>query len=350
MKNNIIKKLTLSALALLSSVIFASCIDEWTQTESIQIDEPTLEEKNPELYAEYLEMLRQYKKSEHKVVYVSYNNLVKDPVSRAHHIDVIPDSVDYVELIHPDDLVERELEEMDDTRNRKGTKFIYTISYSTLEDEYLLKVVAGKENISESEKFVKPTEEDFLVFINEYTTSKLALAQKYNYDGVILSYMGQGLLNSTEEEKAIYTARQKAFLAPISKWAESNPEKLLSFEGRAYNLINKAILQRCNHIIVPSSYASSASGVEKILRMSLREDIPVEKLMVAVQTPNIDNPNDKTTGYFDGESAILGIGYWMGHLHNDFEVAGMAIYNVNNDFYNINKIYGNTRKAISLIN
>lgn len=350
MKKNITRNISLSVVALLTIGLCTSCINEWTQNEAIEIYEPTLEEKNPEAYAEYLEMLRQYKKSDHKVVYVSFDNRLKEPVTRAHHIDVIPDSVDYVELEYPDNLVDREIAEMNETRSRKGTKYVYVISYAAMETEYLAKVAKDKESVTEGQTPAQPTEADFLAFINEYALKGLTLSKKYNYDGIVLSYMGQGIINSTEAEIAVYRARQEAFINPILAWANENPTKDLVFEGRAYNLLDKGILARCRNIIVASSFAQSVSGVEKILRMSLQEGVPTDKIVVAVQTPNIDNPDDKSTGFFDGRSAILETAYWISQPSKEYTVAGLAIYKVQNDFYDINKIYKNTRVAISSIN
>lgn len=350
MKKNITRKISLTILALISVGLCTSCINEWTKNEAIEIYEPTLEEKNPELYKEYLELLRQYKKSDHKVVYVSFDNHVKEPVSRAHHIDVIPDSVDYVELLHPDNLVDREIAEMNETRTQKGTKYIYTISYAAMETEYLAKVAKDKESTPEGEQPSEPKEADFLSFINDYVMKGLAISQRYDYDGIILSYMGQGIINSTEAEIAIYRARQEAFINPIMAWANEHSAKDLIFEGRAYNLLDKAVLSRCKNIIVSTSFAQSVSGVEKILRMSLREDIPSDKFVVAVQTPNIDNTDDKTTGFFDGKSSILETSYWIRNSNKDYTVAGFAVYKVQNDFYSINRVYNNTRVAISTIN
>ena len=65
MKRNI-KKFLFPAVAV-AVLSFAACSD-WTETESLDINYPTLEEQNPELYKQYLKALRDYKAGEHKVV------------------------------------------------------------------------------------------------------------------------------------------------------------------------------------------------------------------------------------------------------------------------------------------
>jgi hypothetical protein len=60
MKRNI-KKFLFPAVAV-AVLSFAACSD-WTETESLDINYPTLEEQNPELYKQYLKALRDYKAS-----------------------------------------------------------------------------------------------------------------------------------------------------------------------------------------------------------------------------------------------------------------------------------------------
>lgn len=50
----------------LTAVLLGSCSD-WTDSESVDISRPSLEEQNPALYAQYLAALRAYKASEHKL-------------------------------------------------------------------------------------------------------------------------------------------------------------------------------------------------------------------------------------------------------------------------------------------
>ena len=63
MKRNI-KKFLFPAVAV-AALSLAACSD-WTETESLDINYPSLEEQNPELYKQYLQALRDYKAGEHK--------------------------------------------------------------------------------------------------------------------------------------------------------------------------------------------------------------------------------------------------------------------------------------------
>ena len=68
------------------------------------INYPTLEEQNPELYKQYLKALRDYKAGEHKVVLVSMDNTTSAPAQRNEHLTTMPDSVDIICLMNPDNL------------------------------------------------------------------------------------------------------------------------------------------------------------------------------------------------------------------------------------------------------
>lgn len=108
MKNNI-KNI---ATVCIASITLTACND-WSDVENIKVNQPDVKEINSELYAQYLQKLRTYKDSEHKFVYASFDNSIKTPFSRGHHLNDIPDSIDVVSLIYPDGLVEFE------QRNRK---------------------------------------------------------------------------------------------------------------------------------------------------------------------------------------------------------------------------------------
>ena len=56
MKNNL--KYRLSALLFLASALTITSCSDWTDVESLQLNTPTFEEQNPQLYADYLKDIR----------------------------------------------------------------------------------------------------------------------------------------------------------------------------------------------------------------------------------------------------------------------------------------------------
>ena len=130
-------KRVLGSLAGACLLLLSGC-SEWTEPQSVEIKVPTLESQNPELYAQYLQSLREYRSSDHKVMIAKFDNVPGAPSGRAEHLNCLPDSVDYVILNNPDNLSDAMVTEMDEIRQEKGMKTMYTVSYDTIEDEYIL--------------------------------------------------------------------------------------------------------------------------------------------------------------------------------------------------------------------
>lgn len=123
MKSNIIKFF----FPVVMLFAFVAC-DEWTETESLDIHRPTLEEQNPELYAQYMQALRDYKARDHKIVFVSVDNPSTAPSQRSEHIKTLPDSVDYIVLKNPADVHPTLVAEMSLVRERVRTSSIRSIT------------------------------------------------------------------------------------------------------------------------------------------------------------------------------------------------------------------------------
>ena len=79
MKRN--KLIGLLSLCLLAAT-FASC-EDWNETEAVKQKVERPEDQNPELWAEYTAALRDYKQSEHFIVYARlFNSPNQVPVKR----------------------------------------------------------------------------------------------------------------------------------------------------------------------------------------------------------------------------------------------------------------------------
>ena len=83
------------------SIVALSACSEWTETESIVLEENGVNQQNPAAYAKYLENLANYKKSDHKVTYGWFDNSEKTPYTRGQHLADVPDSLDAVVLNTP---------------------------------------------------------------------------------------------------------------------------------------------------------------------------------------------------------------------------------------------------------
>ena len=54
-------KYSMSVVAVSASILAFSSCDDWTDPESLGLNNPSFEEQNPQLYADYIQDLKNYK-------------------------------------------------------------------------------------------------------------------------------------------------------------------------------------------------------------------------------------------------------------------------------------------------
>lgn len=341
MKNILNKNIFIIALSLLIGSSFVACSD-WTENENIEVNIPNIGDMDPVVYAKYLENLRDYKKTDHKLVYTWYDNSVKVPVNRSHHLTALPDSIDVVSLMHPDNLSENELKEISTIRTDKGMKVILSISFDDIKNNFIKAL--GEDEVFDNDKFI--------THLTTLVNKDLALVGKYNYDGISFAYDGKSIVHLTPEELADYAKLQEAYLNLITTWYDGNKSKMIVFEGKPQNLLNKTILQSCNNIIINGMSEVSVEAFDFNIRMALQEGVPSDRFIVKVSTTSLD-ATDVKTGYFDqknGVKAIPQTAIWIARPESQYKKAGIGIYNVQNDFFNPKLTYSTVRGAINTIN
>ena len=324
-------------LFILGSLAFVSCTD----VESLEIIRPTAQEQNPEAYAKYLSNLRDYKNAEHQVVYAWFDNGVKAPSSPAHHITNVPDSVDVISMMTPE-LADFEKADIE-TVHQKGTKVVYTISYDDIKTAYDVLVEEAKAGT---------TVQDFDTYLKSEVDKLIAFAPAY--DGLIAKYIGQNPEFMAEDAKAEYKKYQDIFLNAISTWKDANKEKTLVWMGKPQNLITRTILASCKHIILDTDGVSDTNQLRLAISKALVNDVPTNNLVFAVSTTSSDASN-KEIGYWGtGDDAVRALGevsYWATvDDTNAYTKAGIAIYNVQNDYYATGGAYTYVKEAINLMN
>ena len=325
-------------LFILGSLAFVSCTD----VESLDITQPSAQELNPEAYAKYLSNLREYKSTEHQVVYTWFDNSVKTPASPAQHITNVPDSVDVISMMTPElsDFEKTDIE----TVHQKGTKVVYTISYDAIKTAYdEQKAIADEAGttIQEFDAYLKSEVERLLTYAP-------------SYDGLIANYIGRNPEFMNNETKAEYKKYQDIFLNAIKGWKDANKEKILVWMGKPQNLITRTILTSCKHIILDTEGMTDTNQIRLSVTKALVENVPTDNLVFAVSTTSSDASN-KEIGYWGtGDSAIRALGevaYWLTiNDTQEYTKAGIAIYNVQNDYYATGGSYTYVKEAMHTMN
>jgi hypothetical protein len=324
--------------------LFAGC-SSWTEPESEKINNPGIETQNPELYEEYLSNLREYRNTNHKTTIAWFDNSCKFPINQSQHVSALPDSLDYVSLMYPDNLSEDELNEIAMIREKKGMKVIFTIDFDNIKlkyDTWINDLMQNEETIDEPE--------NFNLFLLDTVKSSLALVDKYNYDGICVSYNGKPKLYMSQSDKIKYSGYENAFLGIAEDWHARNMNKIMIFKGKPQNVINQEIFENCLFIVIPCLDVVSTSGMTYNLVSACSEGVPPDRFIPLLATNSIDE-SDKKTGYWEnGINAIDGASSWLVKLHSGFTISGMAFYNSGNDYYNPSYTYNHIRNAIATIN
>lgn len=333
------------------SALLTAC-DDWTDTKGIDIIESDIEKDNPELYQKYLANLRAYRDTNHKYTYIWFDNMGGVPNSRGQRINAIPDSVDVVNLMNPDELSSYVIEDMESAQKDKGMKFVLSVSYTDLEklyEQHLLQnpVVEGAEEGAGEE-----TVDGFLAFAGDYVDGRLAIAEKYHYDGISVLFYGSKTTHMTEAQKEAYFARESAFMSKVSAWVAANPTRLFIFEGYPQNLSDKSILQAAEFIVVRTELLKYASALDFEVLLTVDEGVPTDRYLVTVNAKSFE---DEKIGYFYNENNELSpcipiAAGWVDTYNPRFTKIGIGILNAQNDYFNSGNSYQSIRDAIATMN
>lgn len=370
--------LTLLGLCMLSTIM--SCSD-WTDVDNKEYHISDIQNQNPKLYAKYLESLKAYKNEDHKVIYAWFDNSEKKPHHRSQHITNVPDSVDVIILEYPKNLADWELTEMDEVRTNKGTKVIYSIKLESIKADYL----EVTENLAEekAQLIANATAEankkledaiaagqtdatlddfldldainsefpdiDFKEFLTESLQELIKLDLEFNYDGINIGYLGKGTTHLFPNEKKEYEETEAIFIGLIKGWIERNSNKWIVFEGKPQNLIDKSFLESCKHIMIPTAHAVNPSALLYEINTAIVDGVPTDRFVVTAQIPSND-PNNATLGFWtDNTPAVTSTATWATGSFA-FDVSGLGILNINQDYFSTPSIYTLSRSAIGILN
>lgn len=366
---NIIKHSLLSAACALSAFALTGCD---TDVEAVDINEPGIAQQNPGLYKTYLSNLRAYKQGTHKVMMVGFDNSNKLPYTQGQHINAVPDSVDYVILSNPEAINEREIKEMSEIRGEKGIKSVYTVSFDGIKVQYdsektdfdaqnkadieALDQQLADGSLSQADHDAKVAEvnartyTDFKAYLADTVTLRLSYCERFGFDGVIMSFKGKEKITMTDSEKASYSAWENMFLGMAADWASRHADKELLLQGKPQFYTDQTIFERAKYLLVPCQDATSAQGLAYTVEKVLADGVPTNKLVTVVDNTSLDS-SDKSTGWWEGGVyATTGAAQFAANRHDGYDIAGIAVMNAQNDYYNSAFVYPHVRTAISIMN
>jgi len=317
-----------------------------TDVESVDLNEPGIESQSNALYNAYLNNLRTYKNSAHKAVFGWFDNSVKSPASQGQSIVAVPDSLDYLVVTNPSNLNAREYTEIGTILDSKGIRTLYEINYNTISAAYDAEKQAFEEDPANEGKTFKP---DFNSYLVEKVQEQLTYCEQYDYAGVVMTFYAKTKLYMTEQEKATQRALENDFLGIAKDWKERHAGKMLVLAGKPQNVDDKTILDAASYIIIPCTDATDEGGVTYNFVKAAVDGVPTNKFVPLVMLYSTD-PTDTKTGYWGDRFAAIGAARFCAAVHSGYKVAGLALGNINSDYYHANFVYPVVREAISIVN
>ena len=343
-------------ILLVSIALLAGC-SEWTTPESIEIEKNSIEQTNPELYAKYCDALKEYKASEHKIAYTTFLNSPEIAANGSEKISMIPDSVDFVQLMNLE-VSESHLEEIAAVREKKGTRFVFRFSvnecmeaYEAYVEEILAEAEKEAEGAEEGTEPVEPVIPEFAEYYAAEFQKVTAKIAEYGLDGFTFAFVGKNIDGMTEAQKEEYAAAEAAALVPLKEWIAANGSKLLFLEGNPQYLLDTEVVNATPYYILPTRDSRSVGelglyGINAYTSGKLPENA---KLLYAVETPSFIEEEYLVGQFVLGEQIPLAAD-WIAK-DASFEKSGLAIWNVQRDYFNTDgMVYPNVRKAIKTMN
>ena len=339
---SIIKYVCIASAMVLS---FAAC-DKWTETEAVSVVYPTIKDKYPALYEQYLQGLRTYRGTDHHVMIAKFDNKSGVLQGRADHLNCLPDSIDYVILNNAADISSQISEEIEEIRLEKGMKTLMNVSYPALEAEYLA-MIAEEEQAQDT---VVNTQERFVGWMAENVAKTVALCDANKLDGINVIFTGINPNSMTEDELALEEERQKSFFAAVNSWINKHPDAVLFFEGVPRNVIYETtVVESAKYIIAQAESVNNTHGLSYAVEQLIAEGVPTDRFVIGVTAIDITDPTN-LNGYFGDSNAILGAALWATDAADYYNKAGVCVNHAQFDYYNVGNVYQNIRKAISTMN
>ena len=329
---------TLILNILLVCSVAVSC-SEWTTPESLEFEKNSIQQTDPELYRQYCEAVKEYKETDHKIMYVTFDNVEKIS-NGSHNIAMLPDSVDFVQL-HNLEIAEPVLKEMDAMREKLGTRFVLRFSYNECLSEYeAIKATAEPETEI-------PAFEEYLGGQLAKVTAKVA---EYGLDGFTFAFTCGNPYEMTSSDRSALEQEQQMVFPQVSEWISANAEKKFFFEGYPHYILVDGVLDAAEYVILPtrSERATGDLAYRALQAVNSGKIAKDTRFLFAVETPSFIEEEYLVGQFVLGEQIPLAA-EWIA-ADASFEKSGLAVWNIQRDYFDTKKIYSTVRRAIKTMN
>lgn len=359
-----IKYLASAALVAFAAGALVSCSD-WTEPESVDLNYGTIDKA--ENYQAYLASLKAYRASDHKKIYAWFESPADGPVSQAHTLASLPDSIDVVVFENPGVISQQIVKEMAQVNNLKGMEFMYTVDFDALKAQHKSlseDLAAQRESLTNAylnnpdkddeavtEEYQKQLEAlatpDLLDYLFEHCTELLAYAKTNGFHGVMFAFDGKATNHLTAAELKDYAMEVNAFLGVAADWHKRNPQMKFDYLGAPQNIASSSLVNEFDMLFIREGLnATNGNVYGQYLTKALTDGVPADRIGMMTTYTSLD-PADGSMGLnSDGSYSLTGCAKWAASN----PVAAVGMKKVQNDYYNPGNEYGVVRAAIQTIN
>ena len=350
--NKIMKTIALTVAA---GSVLASCA-KWTETEPIKVTYETIQTKNPELYAKYLQSLRDFRTEEHPVLIAKFDNVPTVPAARSEHINALPDSIDYVVLTNSAEVSDAMVAEAAQIEEQKGILTLAEVDLEGFAGAYTAMIDA--EQVA-YEALEEPTEADVPVDTPErfesFVTPKVEAALKGadKIGALYVVFSARNPYTWFEEKKAEVASVQSILFAKVNEWLAAHSDALVIFEGVPGHIVCETeVVNRARYIVVPAYSATNGQSLtyEVLNAIFASPEMPTDRVVIGVAT--LDPYDDAATDgiFYDGGSAIEGAAEWCVVPEQEFTKKGVCVSHSQFGYYGKENVYAEIGKAIAIMN
>lgn len=301
--------------ALLLSALFTAC-DKWNEPQSLNLEVKTPKEQNPELWVRYMEVLKNYKQSNHFIAYGQFVNGTEKPASGAQVLRTLPDSLDIVSLTNADKITDFEREDIALLRE-KSTRVLYCVDFA-----------AKAAELSDAAK------------LGIYLDKALANAAELQLDG--FSFTGIPLYGGTDAEQKARREAAKLIVQKLSTVAGTGKDKLLIFEGNPAFVAQEDIA-KLSYVALNTEKTGNITDLKLSVSMALSYAGLTKDKLLLTALPDGEIANEQNVK----KQAIIELTERVAALG---PLAGLAVADIGKDYYNPAKSYHLTCQAIRLMN
>lgn len=297
-------------LSAFTFLLLALSCSKWTDTRSLDRNVTLPQDQDPELWAKYTALLREYKAGDHFIVYAKLHNSPAVATSEKDFMRCLPDSLDIVSLSNADNFSKADAEDMP-IMKAKGTKVLYHIDY------------AGRAATDFTDK----------AKLEAYLDKAVASVKANGMDGY--SFNGVPKMDDAA------TAEISALI--VSKLSAARTEgQIIVFEGNPL-FVQKNDMDKIDYFVLNTERTGNITELKlQVANATGYLEVPQDRLMLAA---NISAPFHDASG--TEVAAIAGMTENVVALG---PLAGLGVYEISDDYYDKDMNYKDIRRAIQTLN